>query len=245
LGKRPSLPRRVQQDIGGPKLTHSSFINSLIFYDEAGQYARWVLVAVFLSIAVLISGVVRLSFDTETIYAQMLTRKQVLLSLKSSAKAATDPYTVTTQPAGSVRLRPRAHNFAAEGEDVEAGPSNQHRERQSGEGGDAPDGGREDVLWEVGSLSDKSELEEVKLDGEEKRLGVGGGDMRGERRGLLVADDAEAEDDEEDGGKERATGAGTATLGPDVPEEAERNPFADEEGFGEYKSVGASPRLGV
>lgn len=34
------------------------FINSLIFYNQSGQYARWVLVAVFLSMGVLISGVV-------------------------------------------------------------------------------------------------------------------------------------------------------------------------------------------
>lgn len=36
-------------------------INALIFYDQTGAYATWTLVCVFLSIAVLISGVVSFS----------------------------------------------------------------------------------------------------------------------------------------------------------------------------------------
>lgn len=37
------------------------FLNSLIFYDQTGQYAHWVLFAVFISISVLIGGVVSIS----------------------------------------------------------------------------------------------------------------------------------------------------------------------------------------
>lgn len=37
------------------------FVNALVFYNEVDQYATWVLVATFLSIAVLIGGVVMLS----------------------------------------------------------------------------------------------------------------------------------------------------------------------------------------
>ncbi|KAK4689769.1 magnesium transporter, partial [Tremellales sp. Uapishka_1] len=68
------------------------FINSLIFYNETGQYARWVLGAVFISIAVLISGV-------------------VLLSLKPSSE--TEGETVSTQPNPSMRLRPRPRETGA------------------------------------------------------------------------------------------------------------------------------------
>ncbi len=78
--------------------------------------------------------------------------------------------------------------------------------------------GRQDVLWEVGSVSDASDTEE------KERKGVGGGNSRGERRGLLV-------DEEEDG--EAVDRAGSSK----VPAEEGGNPFADEEGFGDYEGV--------
>ncbi|RSH94093.1 hypothetical protein EHS25_006747 [Saitozyma podzolica] len=229
------------------------FINSLIFYDEVGQYARWVLVAVFLSMGVLIAGV-------------------VLLSLKSSAKATTDPYTVSTEPPGAVRLRPRAPKFAEDADSAEAGagagagPSTSKRDEVDEEHEDERRP-REDVLWEVGSVSDDGTVGGE--GGEEKRKGIGGGDVRGERRGLLVEDE-----DEGDGGV--GGGVGTVAVGTQereevksgrigglgreggvglgiglgagrspVPDEAERNPFAedDDEGFGEFEAVEASPKL--
>lgn len=62
------------------------FLNALIFYDQTGQYARWALIAVFLSISVLIGGV-------------------VLLSIKPTG----DSHTVSSEPQDpAVRLRPRA-----------------------------------------------------------------------------------------------------------------------------------------
>nr|XP_018263783.1 uncharacterized protein I303_03656 [Kwoniella dejecticola CBS 10117]OBR85941.1 hypothetical protein I303_03656 [Kwoniella dejecticola CBS 10117] len=206
---------------------YTVFINSLIFYDEAGQYARWVLVAVFISIGVLISGV-------------------VLLSLKSSAKAAPDPYTVSAQPSNSMRLRPRSHartpsqagihdRTAGEGEG-EGGPSSKY------EGDDIhalSDGVLEprDVLWEVGSVSDASD-EEDKENEKEKGKGVGG--MRGgtgERRGLLGDEEEDLHEGEDHNASHRDRAS--ANRGKD-------NPFADgykaeagedEDAFGDYEGV--------
>ncbi|ORY27172.1 hypothetical protein BCR39DRAFT_538725 [Naematelia encephala] len=178
------------------------FINSLIFYDEAVQYARWVLVAVFLSIGVLIAGV-------------------VLLSLKASAKTAPDPYTVSAQPASSIRLRPqRRKSYADSAPDDGAkndGLEDEHQE---------PD----EVMWEVGSVSDTSE--DGKGNSKEQR-GVGGTKGHGgERRGLL---------DEDDRGEEE--GGGPSKSGGDE----EKNPFDDSEGradddFGEYEAVSPLPK---
>ena len=165
----PSLLRRVHR----LRVRHHArasadlfrFINSLIFFDQSKQYARWVLVAVFLSIAVLISGV-------------------VLLSLKSSAKTATDPYTVSTEP-NTIRLRPQApradsSSFASKNNSNKTTLSGTHKAEGSPEA---------DVMWEVGSVSDSGD----EATGEEReRRGIGG-DGRGERRGLL----GEEEEDEQ------------------------------------------------
>ncbi|KAK1924848.1 hypothetical protein DB88DRAFT_534894 [Papiliotrema laurentii] len=141
------------------------FINSLIFFDQSKQYARWVLVAVFLSIAVLISGV-------------------VLLSLKSSAKTATDPYTVSTEP-NTIRLRPQAPRA-----DSSSSASKNNSNKTTLSGTHKAEGSPEaDVMWEVGSVSDSGD----EATGEEReRRGIGG-DGRGERRGLL----GEEEEDEQ------------------------------------------------
>jgi hypothetical protein len=204
-------PLRVAEQ----KLTSGTcfrFINSLIFYDEVGQYARWVLVAVFLSMGVLIAGVVRpptfcraSRTPSMTLSADYHLFSQVLLSLKSSAKATTDPYTVSTEPTSAVRLRPRAPKFAEDEDSAEAGagPSTSKRDEVDEEHEGRP---REDVLWEVGSVSDDGT--EGGEGGEEKRKGIGGGDVRGERRGLLVDDE-----DEGDG----AGGGGVVAVGTPAP----------------------------
>ncbi|WVQ71665.1 hypothetical protein IAR50_001205 [Cryptococcus sp. DSM 104548] len=143
------------------------FINSLIFYDEAGQYATWVLVAVFMSIGVLILGV-------------------VLLSLKSSAKTESDPYTVgeTVQAGGSMRLRPRAPKMSTEDE---------HEDHGDGHGS-----GADNVLWEVGSASDESDQQPE--ENEQKNRGVGGvKGGTGERRGLLGEEEEDRHEGDEDG----------------------------------------------
>lgn len=143
-----------------------------------------------------------------------------MLSLKSSAKTAPDPYNSAAQGvASSIRLRPRQQK-GFEHEDSEAGPSTPNRSRR---GEDEEEEGNKDVMWEVGSLSDddsdhgKNDEDE---DGEKGRKGVGGGKgYSGERRGLLV-------DDEEDEGSKQ---------------QEDRNPSEDkreeEEGFGGYESV--------
>ncbi|OXH40509.1 hypothetical protein J008_01160 [Cryptococcus neoformans] len=176
------------------------FVNSLIFYDETKQYARWVLIAVFLSIAVLISGV-------------------VLLSLKSSANTSSDPYTVSAQPTGSMRLRPRTPKSETVAENGEAGPSDYRKEEddEDYEG----DSGPRDVLWEVGSVSDHSGDDDGH-EAEEEGTGRGVGGVKGgtgERRGLLGEEEQDVHEGED---KEGATG----------------NPFEDgDEGFGEYEGV--------
>lgn len=78
-------------------------INALIFYDQTGAYATWTLVCVFLSIAVLISGVVSVLTSTGTDI-------QVLLSMKRADEDVDSqrPQTTTTVDADpAVRLHPR------------------------------------------------------------------------------------------------------------------------------------------
>lgn len=200
------------------------------------------LIAVFISIGVLITGV-------------------VLLSLKSSAKAATDPYTVSAQPRDSMRLRPqhlrtgsRSAGAARSPEDAEAGAAG--RTPSKGDfydddeaayrpgarltrGGSSNSQNKDDVLWEVGSASDVSDDEDAggasgpaAADGDHRKgLGGGGANVRGERRGLLAGD----MDDEE--APNSADRAGTAS--DPLPREVVRNPFADEgdEAFGDYEGI--------
>ncbi|KAL0250399.1 hypothetical protein I308_102572 [Cryptococcus tetragattii IND107] len=182
------------------------FVNSLVFYDEIKQYARWVLIVVFLSIAVLISGV-------------------VLLSLKSSANTSSDPYTVSAQPSGSMRLRPRTpkSEMDAGNNGEAAGPSaylHKEEEDEEYEGVSGPG----NVLWEVGSVSDHSGDEH---EGEEERTGKGVGGVKGgtgERRGLLGEEEQDVHEGEDKEGEDKKG--------------ATRNPFDDEEdGFGEYEGV--------
>lgn len=209
-----------------------SFINSLIFYDEAGQYERWVLISVFASIGVLVSGV-------------------TILSLKSSAKHAPDPYT-PTDPNSSMRMRPRMPRGRPEtpgdgeefgDEDDGAGGSSskaaeEGRSRNTRTRGRRGEGEEGEVMWEVGSISDSDDDDdddgEEGKDGGDKRKGIGGGNVRGERRGLLLD-----EDEERDG-----EGVSPTVAMIDVPREAERNPFADssdmEDGYGEFEAVGPS-----
>lgn len=194
----------------------------------------------FVSIGVLISGV-------------------VLLSLKSSAKAATDPYTVSAQPRDSMRLRPqhlrtgsRSAAAARSPEDAEAGaaggiPKGDFDDDEAAyrpgarltRGGSSNSQNKDDVLWEVGSASDASDDEDAGgVDGSagadgDKRKGVGGGggNVRGERRGLLAGDM-----DEEDA-PSSADRVGPASE--PMPREVVRNPFADEgdEAFGDYEGI--------
>jgi hypothetical protein len=117
-----------------------------------------------------------------------------------------------------MRLRPRRRRSDAH----EDGASKQ------GDDGESPRKGRPDeVMWEVGSVSDASDEEEK----EDKRIGVGGTrDGRGERGGLLFADEHEEEGNEED---KRRWGGGE--------DGEEQSPFGDgrkeDDDFGDYESV--------
>ena len=152
------------------------------------------LVAVFLSISILITGV-------------------VLLSLKSSAKTASDPYTVSTEPSTTIRLRPQLRNVSS-GSNGPAKPNKEDDEEED-EPGPHVQLRKEEVLWEVGSVSDESDRGDK--EDEALKKGLGGGGHGGERRGLL---------DEE--------GENEAEGGPS-PSRPRHEDSADD--FGEYKGV--------
>ena len=195
----------------------SRFINSLIFYDEAGQYEHWVscllsstrdklmnkvLVMVFISISVLISGV-------------------VLLSLKSSAKSATDPYTISTRATPSMRLNPRSNSRVVSKSDSE--PADESEQAGS------PNRPKDEVMWEVGSVSDDEDESRVEGAGAEETkhgLGEGSGRGQGERRGLL--------DDEDEGDVE---GEGEGDEQSEKGKRARKDEDEGDEGFGEYEAV--------
>jgi hypothetical protein len=153
-----------------------------------------VLVMVFFGIAVLISGV-------------------VLLSLKSSAKSATDPYTVSARPTPSMRLNPRSRVVSKQSEHDEHEDETEH--------GSPSRPKRDEVMWEVGSVSDDEDgVKKVDDPDSEvaKPQGLGeGSGGHGERRGLL-------DEEEEIEGEDRDDQPGS--LGKDENEE-----------FGEYEAV--------
>jgi len=151
---------------------------------------------VFFGIAVLISGV-------------------VLLSLKSSAKSATDPYTVSARPTPSMRLNPRSRVVSKQSENGE------HEEEDESEHGSPSRPKRDEVMWEVGSVSDDEDgvkkIDDPDAEGAKTQgLGEGSGG-HGERRGLL-------DEEEEIEGEDRDDQPGP--LGKDENEE-----------FGEYEAV--------
>lgn len=152
---------------------------------------------VFISIAVLISGV-------------------VLLSLKSSAKSATDPYTVSARPTSNMRMNPRSRVVSKQSDTGEGGDDEEER-------GSPVTPKRDEVMWEVGSVSDDEDAEGSKEQaGKPQGLGEGSGRGQGERRGLLDEDEADGEVDGDKGkaGRER------------------RNSDSDQdEDFGEYEAV--------
>lgn len=184
---------------------------------------------VFISIGVLISGVVSappLSPHPPPSGASQYhtDSRQVLLSLKSSANSAPDPYTVSAQPSSAMRLNPRARVVSKQSdgdrEDVE------NRDGASYEGPK-----RDEVMWEVGSVSDDEDGPEGRGDGPEepkRGLGEGSGRGTGERRGLL-------DDEEADG-----SGPMDPKLDNDRSSQRARQEEDEEEGFGEYEAV---PRL--
>jgi hypothetical protein len=154
---------------------------------------------VFVGIAVLISGV-------------------VLLSLKSSAKSATDPYTVSARPTPSMRLNPRSRAVSKQSEH-----SHDEHEDES-EHGSPSRPKRDEVMWEVGSVSDDEDggnKDGAEEGGKPQGLGEGPGHGHGERRGLL-----DEEEEVEGDGRYDSNESGP---GPHVKDENEE--------FGEYEAV--------
>jgi hypothetical protein len=152
---------------------------------------------------------------------------QVLLSLKSSSKTSSDPYTVSTEPSSSsMRLRPQRHKHSSQDIESTSQPS-KYDDVDALNSGRRGDG--DEVMWEVGSVSDGSD-DGANDKGEKAGNGVGGiRGGRGERRGLLGDDEDEADDagGGGSGSSKRADGDG---------------PFGDtqevDDSFGEYKGVG-------
>jgi hypothetical protein len=123
-------------------------------------------------------------------------------------------------------------------DDEEAGASKFEEGRGRMKRGRETEGEAGEVMWEVGSVSDDDD-DDVEGGKDEEgaggRRGIGGGDVRGERRGWLF----DEEDERGRGGSESPTATKV-----EVPREAERNPFADDgEGFGEFEAV-STPVLG-
>ena len=100
-----------------------------------------------------------------------------------------------------------------------AGPSKLDGEVEDDERREDPVAPQQEVLWEVGSVSD------VSVSDEKERRGVGGGNTRGERRGLLIDEEEEAEE-----GEQRTILKRPRDDGDPFVEE-------DEEGFGDYEGV--------
>jgi hypothetical protein len=160
---------------------------------------------VFLSISVLISGV-------------------VLLSLKSSAKSATDPYTVSTRATPSMRLNPRSRVVSNTKSHSEPDHDRDHDDLEQAESGSPDRPKRDEVMWEVGSVSDDEDDPRVDGDQETKPQGLGerSGRGQGERRGLLDEEDEIEGEEENEDGRIREKG---------------KNGDEEEEGFGEYEAV--------
>ena len=160
-----------------------------------------------------------------------------ILSLKSSAKSSSDPYTVSTEPEDGMRMQPRQRLSGGGGgetetshEPVTAKRPVPQRSRSSASASNPPvsGGGEREVMWEVGSVSsDEDEPSEKKDGAEGDRIGLGIKGAGGERRGLLFGDE-----EEEQGALE--------VTEIDI-ERRRRDTQNDEEGFGEFESI---PRPG-
>lgn len=127
----------------------------------------------------------------------MLTSAQVLLSLKKTDPEGAPGHTVSaTNPANSMRLNPlqASANMRSMGASSSRPPlsAGETRARANSRSTSYQNDGDEEnqVVWEVGSISDESDVEK---DGKEPHgRGVGGvRDVYGERGGLLHSDDDE------------------------------------------------------
>ncbi|KAI5450135.1 hypothetical protein NCC49_003762 [Naganishia albida] len=157
------------------------FVNSLIFMNETDQYETWVLGAIFLSIGVLVAGV-------------------VLLSLKKTDSETAPGHTVSAaNPAASMRLNPlqasatmRSSGASSSRPPLSAGETRARANSRSTSYQNKAGDEENQVVWEVGSVSDDSDAEGK--DGKEKPPGRGVGGTRdayGERGGLLHSDEEE------------------------------------------------------
>ncbi|KZO93096.1 hypothetical protein CALVIDRAFT_540349 [Calocera viscosa TUFC12733] len=108
--------------------TCSGFLDSLIFYNEVPYYQFWVLSAIFLSILVLIAGV-------------------ILLSTKKPEKARVPRPGIPA--AERERQRSRIRSAARSGEESVA--------LRSGEPGEGEAEREGEVMWELGSVSDEED----------------------------------------------------------------------------------------
>ncbi|KZT54231.1 hypothetical protein CALCODRAFT_439009 [Calocera cornea HHB12733] len=170
--------------------TCSGFLDSLIFYNEVPYYQFWVLAAIFLSILVLIAGV-------------------ILLSTKKPEKARV-PHAGPTLPASErERQRSRVRNAARTGEESVA--------LRSGEA-DAEGEAEAEVMWELGSVSDEGgeagdgaeDLPGASAAGEgrgKRPNGSGTAAGAGEGKGLMVREGDQEEGEGEGEGDDKSVRA--------------------------------------
>ncbi len=223
------------------------FINSLVFMNEFGQYATWTLVAIFLSIALLVGGVVLLSLkkpetpEDATAGPRGRGARTGMEDVNGTISVSGDDPSMKMKPItgngsrkkGSSNSRPSPGGRKASGTRAWAGEDDAESSAAGVNGG----------AWEVGS--DVSEEED-----EPRRSGVGQGRVKGERGGLLF--DAEPmgvdEDDVDELGKRGYDGdemeehgpAGYASVGI-ADREADSRQVGkarkDEDPFGDFEAA--------
>lgn len=185
--------------------------------------------AIFLSIGVLVAGVVRTLRIKSPSHGLMFRPIQVLLSLKKTdPETSAEGHTVSaSDPNRSMRMNPlqasasmqRSMGRSTSRPDLNSGEtraransrttSYQKQERNADDSVD-----ENQVVWEVGSVSDDSDNDEKDGKGKPTR-GVGGvRDGYGERGGLLYSDDEEQDED-------RAKGKQAETSRDSVDEQIE------------------------
>lgn len=143
--------------------TGTGFLNSLIFNNEVDKYKSWVLFLIFVSILVLISGVV------------LLTHKKPETKPKTLQGAA---LALSSIPAAR-----KAKSKGLKGDDAATGSQHEGealRARQPGQD-DLEQG---EVMWEVGEASDDEDDATVHGDHGEVKDGKDSGDGTIQKRGL-------------------------------------------------------------
>ncbi|KLO09488.1 hypothetical protein SCHPADRAFT_833937 [Schizopora paradoxa] len=147
--------------------TASGFLNSLIFNNEIDQYKSWTLFLIFVSIFILISGVV------------LLTHKKPEPSKKNTSRGIA--LSATLPASKKPKSRRSIKNTGDHDDDDEAEDTALH----------AREDGEEEVMWELGQASDDEDADDNDVDHGKK---TGGEDDQRQRRGLSASGQASGEE---------------------------------------------------